>query len=126
MKHLILCIFSVLTFLSTQAQSSIKVDTTQRLARQETISAVSSIELKQNYPNPFNKSTRIDFFVAEKKVVEFKVYDMLGHLITSKLIDSNAGNNYITLERENMHPGFYFYSIQSGSTVLTKRLMIKD
>jgi hypothetical protein len=126
MKHLLLCIFSVLTFLSTQAQSSIKVDTTLRQSRQEIISGVSTIELKQNFPNPFNKTTRIDFIVPDNRMVEFKVYDMLGHLITSKFIDSYAGNNYIILERENMLPGFYFYSIQSGGNILTKRLMIKD
>ena len=69
--------------------------------------------LSQNYPNPFNPSTKIRFAVPQDvrgktKEVILKVYDVIGNEVT-------------TLVNEALHPGEYeveFTTGQSGSTEL--------
>jgi hypothetical protein len=81
--------------------------------------------LEQNYPNPFNPTTVIKFQVSSSKFVSLKVYDVLGRevktLVNEKL---EAGSYETTFDATGLASGIYFYRLQSGEFVSTKRLLL--
>jgi minor extracellular serine protease Vpr len=85
----------------------------------------SLITLEQNYPNPFNPETRIRFSLPEVSDVSIDVYDVLGRHVTS-LADSRfeAGTHSVAFNGSALGSGIYFYRMQAGSTVLTRKMML--
>ena len=81
--------------------------------------------LSQNYPNPFNPSTKIVYQIPVKALVTLKVYDILGREVTT-LVDAqqNAGQYHVTFDGSRLASGVYFYRIQAGSFIQTKKLML--
>ncbi len=81
--------------------------------------------LEQNYPNPFNPSTRIDFSLAVDSKVSLKVFDVLGQevatLINSELV---AGSHNVEFSAANINSGVYFYILQTGDYVETKKMVL--
>ncbi len=87
--------------------------------------------LAQNYPNPFSKgsggnpSTVINFQIPKSELVTLKVYDILGREI-STLVNKfyQAGNYKVTFDAANLPAGIYFYRLQSGVFVETKKMIL--
>lgn len=84
-----------------------------------------SFELNQNYPNPFNPSTTINYSIPKKSKVVLKVFDVLGREV-SILINSEQpqGNYKIEFDASNMTSGVYFYRMQAGEFVKTKKMIL--
>jgi hypothetical protein len=92
-------------------------------------------KLYQNYPNPFNPKTTIKYDIpaslnpsegGKPVLVTFKVYDVLGKEIFSTSEFRSAGTYQVTFDGSNYASGLYFYRIQAGDYVDTKKmLMIK-
>ena len=81
--------------------------------------------LSQNYPNPFNPVTIIRFSTAERQFVSLRVYDVLGSEIATLISDvKNAGNYEISFDAVNIPSGVYFYKLQAGNFVETKKMML--
>ena len=80
--------------------------------------------LSQNYPNPFNPSTNIEFTLPRSEFVELTVYNILGEevstLISKKL---NAGNHTYTFDGKNLASGFYYYRLEAGNFVQTRKML---
>ncbi len=86
---------------------------------------VNSYELEQNYPNPFNPSTKIKFAIPNSEVVSIKVYDILGREIRTLLDEElTAGFHEIEFNASNLSSGIYFYRIESGSFIKTKKMIL--
>jgi photosystem II stability/assembly factor-like uncharacterized protein len=89
------------------------------------LSTPLSFKLEQNYPNPFNPSTTIRFSIPEAAFVSLKVYNSLGQevetLVTKEL---NTGNYKYDWNAEGLTSGIYFYKLQAGSFVETKKMML--
>lgn len=81
--------------------------------------------LEQNYPNPFNPSTSIQYAISNRQLVTLKVYDLLGKEIVT-LVNENkqAGNYELSFDAKNLSTGTYFYKLQVGSFVQTKKMML--
>jgi hypothetical protein len=81
--------------------------------------------LEQNYPNPFNPSTRIDFSLAVDSKVNLKVFDILGQEVAT-LINSDlvAGSHNVEFSAVNFNSGVYFYILQTGNYVETKKMVL--
>jgi hypothetical protein len=81
--------------------------------------------LGQNYPNPFNPSTTITFTLPIKTFVTLKVYDALGREV-SELISSEMlpGTHSRQLSAEGLTSGTYFFRLQAGPYVETKKLVL--
>ncbi len=87
--------------------------------------APSSFELYQNYPNPFNPSTSIQFSIPKSDNVTLKVYDILGREITTLINEYKQSGTYETkFNATNLASGIYFYTINSGSTFITKKMIL--
>lgn len=92
----------------------------------ETPSAVpATFALEQNYPNPFNPTTRIRFSVETHGRTVLHVYDLLGREVTTLVNDDLAPGSYeTTFDAKNLASGTYFYRLQSGGRVETKKLLL--
>ncbi len=91
--------------------------------------------LSQNYPNPFNPSTKIKFTIPSEgtsfmKFVELKVYDVLGNEIAVLINEEIPAGTYevdFSVGQESfpvMTSGVYFYQLKSGSSVLSKKMIL--
>ncbi|MBL8007396.1 MAG: T9SS type A sorting domain-containing protein, partial [Ignavibacteria bacterium] len=89
------------------------------------VNVPDKFELMQNYPNPFNPSTTISFSVPALSDVSLKIYDALGREVRT-LVDErlSSGKYNITWNASDMSSGTYFYKLQSGNAMLTKKLML--
>lgn len=85
----------------------------------------TQFSLSQNYPNPFNPSTRIQFSIAQAGFVTLKVYDLLGREVATLVHQNLTPSSYsVTWNASNVASGAYFYRLQSGSYVETRKLML--
>jgi hypothetical protein len=94
-----------------------------------------SFTLGQNYPNPFwsaatsrvagNPTTQIEYAVPQTGHVSLKVYNTQGQEVAT-LFDGvqQAGNYAATFDGAGLASGVYFYRLQSGNVVLTKKLVL--
>jgi len=89
------------------------------------ISVPKEYSLSQNYPNPFNPSTTIKFELPKSSVVRLSVYDLLGREV-SVLVNErrNAGYHEVKFDGSNLASGVYFYRLQAGEFVSSKRMLI--
>ena len=83
------------------------------------------IHLEQNYPNPFNPSTTIRFSLSHREHVTLKVFDVLGREV-AKLVNGelNAGEHSVVFDADGLSSGIYFYRLQAGDFVDTKKLVM--
>ncbi len=81
--------------------------------------------LQQNYPNPFNPTTVINYQLPVASNVSLKVYDVLGKEVMT-LVNGRqeAGDYNVSLNAASLSSGVYFYRLQSGSFVETKKMML--
>jgi len=85
--------------------------------------------LSQNYPNPFNPSTSIQYAVSSRQFVSIKVYDVLGNEIATLVNEEKPAGTYevefSTIGGATDLPsGIYFYRLQAGSFIETKKMVI--
>jgi hypothetical protein len=81
--------------------------------------------LYQSYPNPFNPSTRIKYSIPNSEIVSLKVYDILGREIAVILDEyKSAGTYTIEFNASRFASGVYFYQLQAGSFVETKKMVL--
>ena len=91
---------------------------------------VSGYFLSQNYPNPFNPSTKIHYSVPKTSLVIIKVYDILGKEITTLINEEKTAGIYETefnaysYGGSNLSSRVYFYRMQAGSFVDTKKFVL--
>jgi len=84
-----------------------------------------TFQLEQNYPNPFNPSTRIKYQIAENDFVSLKVYDVLGNEVATLVNEEQTMGNYsATFNASSLSSGSYFYKLQTGSFVETKKMVL--
>lgn len=78
-----------------------------------------------NFPNPFNPTTQIAYTLPEAQRVKVTVFNMLGQQVAT-LVDgfTEAGAHQVVFDASAMSSGLYLYSIQTSSTVITKKMML--
>jgi len=88
-------------------------------------SAPAEFVLYQNYPNPFNPSTVIRYQIEKLVKVSLKVYDLLGREVATLVNEVKAPGSYTaTFNAANISSGVYFYRLQTGSFIATKKLVL--
>jgi hypothetical protein len=89
------------------------------------IDVPAQFALSQNYPNPFNPSTTISFSLPSKSLVTMKIFDVMGREVSTVVSEEMPPGNYSRLwNASGFASGVYFYRIQAGAYVETKRLVI--
>jgi N-acetylneuraminic acid mutarotase len=108
------------------------VDTVEQIVPQGTSSVSTSSNLKpsafaleQNYPNPFNPSTEIRYQVSGTSDVRLDVFDLLGRKVSTLVNERQAIGAYrVNFNAANLSSGTYFYRLQAGGFVETKKMML--
>jgi N-acetylneuraminic acid mutarotase len=81
--------------------------------------------LQQNYPNPFNPVTSISYGLAHDTKVNIKLYDISGRLVKELISEYKpAGIHVISFNGTNFASGIYFYRIEAGTFVDTKKMVL--
>jgi hypothetical protein len=81
--------------------------------------------LFQNYPNPFNPSTKIQYAVGNRQFVSLKVYDILGRQVATLVNEEKPSGSYtIEFNAGELSSGIYFYQLQAGEFISTKKLVL--
>ncbi|MDP2364275.1 MAG: T9SS type A sorting domain-containing protein [Ignavibacteria bacterium] len=76
-------------------------------------------------PNPFNPSTTIIFSLPQAGIVNLKIYNLLGEEVKTLIAEERqAGNHSVQFNANNLASGFYFYKLQAGSFVETKKMIL--
>jgi hypothetical protein len=85
----------------------------------------SSTVLFQNFPNPFNPTTIIRYALSKRSVVSLSVFNTLGQNVIT-LVDEaqEAGNHEARFSGEGLASGVYFYRLQAGDFIQTKKLIL--
>lgn len=85
----------------------------------------NKFSLEQNFPNPFNPSTQINYSVAKAGIVKISVFDILGKEVKTLVNEfKNPGYYAVDFDGTNLSSGFYFYRMQSGNFVDTKKMSL--
>ena len=81
--------------------------------------------LDNNYPNPFNPSTTIQFALAKRATVKLKIFDVLGREVITLVDEALGPGTYkVVFYATGLPSGPYFYRIDAGEFVQTKKLML--
>lgn len=93
------------------------------------IEAPTKFSLKQNYPNPFNPTTTIKYSIPMLgnglAQTVLKVYDILGSEVATLVNEKKSAGNYeVKFDASGLSSGIYFYKLESGSFLQTRKLLL--
>lgn len=77
-----------------------------------------------NYPNPFQNQTNIAFTMERENRVRLSIFDAVGSQL-QVLFDKrlSGGSHRVTFDGSRLPAGVYFYRLQIGNQVKTKRML---
>jgi len=79
----------------------------------------------QAYPNPFNSVTTIRFILPINSQVELVVYNIMGERVKQLVNEEKPAGNYnVEFNASELPSGIYFYRLQAGSFVETKKMVL--
>ena len=96
---------------------------------QKPVLSQSSFTLYQNYPNPFNSGTEIWYDIPIQGNVKLAVYNLLGQVVKVLVDENQEVKEYVinwdgtNLKGEKAPSGLYLYRLETGSVVLTKKML---
>jgi len=81
--------------------------------------------LGQNYPNPFNPTTQIGYSIPGMGYVSLKVYNVLGQEVATLFAGVQLSGNYsATFDGIGLAGGVYFYKLNAGNFMETRKLVL--
>jgi hypothetical protein len=83
--------------------------------------------LEQNYPNPFNPVTNIGYSVwgSGARNIRLSVFDLLGREVAVLVNEKKEPKTYeVRFDGSRLASGVYFYRLQAGDFVQTRRLLL--
>jgi photosystem II stability/assembly factor-like uncharacterized protein/sporulation protein YlmC with PRC-barrel domain len=81
--------------------------------------------LDQNYPNPFNPKTIIRFQIGSEEFVKLTIYDIRGREV-GKIVNEKMGPGVYerTFDGSRFASAVYFYRLQAGTFISTKKFLL--
>ncbi len=96
-----------------------------------------SFVLEQNYPNPFNPTTKLRYSIPFLQMghpdksgqvapsVQLRVFDILGKEVATLVNKEQQPGNYeVEFNASNLSSGVYFYKLQAGNFIQTKKMLL--
>ena len=90
----------------------------------------NNFDLLQNYPNPFNPETRISYRLLENGYTTLTIHDQLGRTVKTLVSQrQSAGEHAVSWNGKDesgnsVSSGIYFYSLNSGKSVQSKKMVL--
>ena len=73
----------------------------------------------------FNPTTKIKFDLPNSSIVRINVFDITGRMINEILnMNLNAGSYETEFNGANLSSGIYYYRIEAGNFVETKKMIL--
>jgi hypothetical protein len=97
------------------------------LASRSSVFVPSEFSLSQNFPNPFRSSTatRIEFGLPADSDVRITVYNVAGQRVATLAEGAfPAGVHRVRWDPRGVASGTYFYRIQAGKDVETRKMLL--
>ncbi|TFB12803.1 T9SS type A sorting domain-containing protein [Candidatus Marinimicrobia bacterium MT.SAG.4] len=115
------------TFVLNENNSSIRFsfDELTSIGGGEVVYAPKIFLLSQNYPNPFNAITTIQYQLSAPSEVVLTIYNVRGQEVL-RFVESEKPHGYhqITWNATNVASGVYFYRLQVGDFVQTRKMLL--
>lgn len=85
----------------------------------------TGFELSQNYPNPFSSQSTISYTLPTSQRVRISLYDGLGRAVR-ELVNRQipAGSHRVEIDAATLASGVYFYRLDAGSVVETRKMLV--
>lgn len=81
--------------------------------------------LEQNYPNPFNPKTNIVYELPVAQNVSISVFNSLGEKISTLVNEFKEPGRYtVEFDGTNLSSGVYFYYLEAGEYIKTKKMIL--
>lgn len=81
--------------------------------------------VSQNYPNPFSAETSIEFILESPDRVTIEIFNASGTRVSTLVNDNfTQGSHTVKWDASAMPAGFYFYTLQTSQTTITKKALI--
>ena len=82
-------------------------------------------EISQNYPNPFNPSTKINFILPEKGIVDLAIYNIIGEKVMDVFkMTFNEGLHTVEIDGSQLASGAYIYRLNVEDKYLATKKML--
>ena len=89
------------------------------------INYLSEFKLYQNYPNPLNPSTTIKYSIPKSSQVSLKIFNTLGEELETLVNEEKTAGMYnVQFTINNLASGVYFYRLQAGSFVESRKMIL--
>jgi len=89
------------------------------------LSSPNKFELSQNYPNPFNPITVIKYSIHKANNVTLQIFDVLGSEVLEIVNKEQPSGNYqVVLNATQITSGIYYYRLQAGDFIETKKMVL--
>jgi hypothetical protein len=88
--------------------------------------------LSQNYPNPFRTSTNIRYELPSQRFVNLSIYNLLGQKVKTLVEEIQNPSSYSyqwdgkDSFGQRVSNGVYFFKLEAGAVILTKKLMVLE
>jgi len=92
--------------------------------RLENSSLPAKYSMSPNYPNPFNPSTTIRYDLPKAANVTLRIFNTLGQEIAVLVNEEKEAGYYRVRWDAALPSGVYFYRIQAGEYIETKRMIL--
>jgi hypothetical protein len=112
--------------LSEAADFSQNIHTAHAVSVNEpTVTQAENLRISAIYPNPFNPSTTINYSIDKPFIVDIRVYDMSGALVSMVYhAPTQAGEHREVFNANNMASGVYFVRITAGNELAVEKIVL--
>ena len=77
------------------------------------------------YPNPFNPTTIVNYQLPQAGFVSLKIFDTMGREVQTLVNEfKDMGSYNISFNASGIPSGIYFYHLQTGNYISTKKMIL--
>lgn len=110
--------------INIRIMSVLKADIISGVSKNNSI--ISDGKVSQNYPNPFIGSTTVYVMLDKPASLSLEVTNVIGQVVYSvPQKQYAAGKVELTIHAAGIDSGIYFYTVRSGETTVTKKMMVE-